>query len=66
MKNTHIKIAYGKCPKCKKVIERVGVYKNKGIIGFTGANCELCGYQQKINIKKIEKVDNKYILKRYK
>ena len=50
------KVCFGKCVKCKKTIERVGVFtrQDKELIGFIGNNCPFCGCKKKADIKNID------------
>ncbi len=53
-KKNYIKLIYSPCPKCKKVIERIGVFQKNVLIGFIGTNCRNCGTFEKADPAKIE------------
>jgi len=54
MKKTYAK-GFARCPKCSKTIERVCVYENNVLIGFSRGECSFCGFK---GDKKIDPVDN--------
>ncbi len=49
------KVVWANCPKCQKVIQRVGVFRRKfGLVGYLGINCSFCKTFQKADEGKID------------
>jgi len=53
-RKNYYKQVYAKCPYCKKLSERVGIFEHKQLIGYMGLDCKNCGKQELADINKID------------
>ena len=53
-KKHYYQVIYAPCSNCKRIIERIGVYKKNILIGYLGNNCNQCGTFKKADRNEVD------------